>query len=110
MRVPSLPIEAWGVIAVVGALVALSLYRAAGGNVSAIGQAVGGAAVDAAGGAVSGVATGIGDAIGVPRTDQTACQLALAEGRYWDASFACPAGTFLKGAWRGATGSPNVTD
>lgn len=107
MRVPSLPWPVWAALAAGAALV---LYRAAGGTAAQAGSAIGSAAVDAAGGAVSGVATGIGDAIGVPRTDQTACQLALAEGRYWDASFACPAGTFLKGAWRGATGSPSVTD
>lgn len=38
----------------------------------------------------------VGDAIGLPRTNETECQKALREGRTWDASFACPAGTFLK--------------
>lgn len=43
----------------------------------------------------AGVVLGIGDAVGLPRTDMTECQRALAEGRKWDASFACPAGTFI---------------
>lgn len=42
----------------------------------------------------------IGDAVGVPRTSETECAKALREGRMWDASFACPAAEFVKGAWR----------
>jgi hypothetical protein len=61
-----------------------------------IGSALGGLVVDAADGAVSGVAYGIGDRIGVPRTNETECEKAIREGRTWDASFACPAGTFIK--------------
>lgn len=55
------------------------------------GAAVGSGVVNAG----AGVVLGIGDAVGVPRTDMTECQRALAEGRKWDASFACPAGTFI---------------
>jgi hypothetical protein len=36
-----------------------------------------------------------GDLLGIPRTNETECEKALREGRKWDASFACPAGTFL---------------
>jgi hypothetical protein len=32
----------------------------------------------------------------IPDTDLDECRSALAEGRYIDASFACPAGTFLR--------------
>ena len=32
----------------------------------------------------------------IPDTDLDECHQALAEGRYIDASFACPAGTFLR--------------
>lgn len=53
-------------------------------------------AVDAVGNAGAGVAIGIGDVIGVPRTNETECEKAIREGRTWDASFACPAGTFIK--------------
>ena len=59
---------------------------------AAIGQAAGGALVDAGAGAV----IGIGEAIGIPQTSMTECERAIAEGRTWDASFACPAGTFIK--------------
>lgn len=36
-----------------------------------------------------------GDVMGIPRTSETACEQAQREGRTWDASFACPAGSFL---------------
>lgn len=48
--------------------------------------------VDAASGAV----VGIGKAVGVPETNVDECAKAIREGRMWDASFACPAGTFIK--------------
>jgi len=59
------------------------------------GEGIGNAAVQFGGGVVSGVALGIGDAIGVPRTNMTKCEQAMAEGRTLDASFDCPAGTFI---------------
>lgn len=49
----------------------------------------------------AGVAIGIGDVIGIPRTDETECARAIREGRTWDASFACPAGTFIGSVWDG---------
>jgi hypothetical protein len=55
---------------------------------------VGGAAdiiVEAGTGAV----IGVGDIIGVPRTNDSECVAAMKAGRSWDASFACPAGTYL---------------
>lgn len=63
------------------------LQGAAAGAASALVGAVG----DAAAGAV----LGVGDVLGIPRTDMTECERALAEGRTWDASFACPASNFL---------------
>lgn len=57
-----------------------------------VGAAVGGAVVDAG----AGVVLGIGDGVGIPRTNMTECERAMAEGRTWDASFACPASTFLR--------------
>lgn len=77
------------------ALALLVLVKKNGAAADA-GAALGGAAVDLAGGVVAGTAEGIGDAVGIPRTDMTECEKAIAEGRTWDASFACPAGTFLK--------------
>lgn len=62
----------------------LGVVDAAAGAVGVIGDAVGG------------VAIGIGDVIGIPRTNETECEAAMREGRTWDASFACPAKTWLK--------------
>lgn len=59
------------------------------------GATLGEAAGNFAGAAASGVVLGIGDQVGVPRTNMTECEKALADGRTWDASFACPAGKFL---------------
>ena len=74
------------------ALAALALYlltrKGAAMNAGAV---VGCAVVDLGAGA----GLGVGDAVGIPRTDKTACQAAIAEGRWWDASFSCPAGDFL---------------
>jgi hypothetical protein len=48
-------------------------------------------ATTAAGNAIQAV----GEVVGIPRTNETECEKALREGRTWDASFACPAGTWL---------------
>lgn len=77
------------------AAVALLILVKKKGAAADAGEALGGAAVDLAGGVVAGAAEGIGDVFGVPRTDMTECERAKAEGRTWDASFACPAGDFL---------------
>lgn len=80
-----------------GAVLAWLAYR----KVAEVGPVEAGASVGrAAVGAAGGVVIGIGDAVGVPRTEESKCDAALREGRWWDASFACPAGTFL-----GAAGS-----
>lgn len=86
-----------GAIAVGVAAVAVGLYvlskRQPGQSVAgAAGSAAVGAVVDAG----AGVVTGIGDVVGVPRTDTTQCDIDLANGDYWAASFSCPAGRFLK--------------
>jgi hypothetical protein len=46
--------------------------------------------------AVTSVVKGVGSVFGIPDTNKTECQKAMAEGRTRDASFACDAGTFLK--------------
>lgn len=46
----------------------------------------------------TGVVIGIGETIGIPPTDAEKCQTYLAAGDYWNSSFFCPAGTFLKTA------------
>jgi len=80
------------------ALVGLGAYVWRKGAVGA-GAAAGKAVGDLAGGAV----VGLGKTVGIPETNQDACAKAMAEGRVTDASFACPAGTFIK--WV-ATGMP----
>ena len=55
-------------------------------------RGVAGAVSDGAGFVVK----GIGGAVGIPDTDLDACAKARAEGRTWDASFACPAKDFIR--------------
>lgn len=52
-----------------------------------------------------GAVEGIGLMVGIPRTDMTKCERAKAEGRWWDASFDCPAGDFLSSGASAAYGS-----
>jgi hypothetical protein len=68
-------------------LVARNLRGIAGGLV--------GGAADVIVEAGTGVVIGVGEIVGVPRTDADECDKAMREGRTWDASFACPASTFL---------------
>jgi hypothetical protein len=46
----------------------------------------------------TGAVIGVADAVGIPETDANKCEAAIAAGNYWDASFYCPAGKFLKSA------------
>lgn len=83
-------------VGVAAAMAVVLLYVKKNG-IAGAGVAVGEAAADAVGGVVSGAAQGVGDWFGFPRTNETECEKAMREGRYWDASFACPAGTFIGG-------------
>lgn len=66
------------------------------GGVYNASQSVGSGVADVALGVTSGVVLGVGDSFGIPRTNQTQCERDIAAGRTWDASFSCPAGTFIK--------------
>lgn len=69
-----------------------------GGFFQTVGTGAGSAVVDLADGVISGGAIAIGDKLGVPRTNKTECELALERGGLagkWEASFKCPAGTFI---------------
>ncbi len=83
---------------VFGALGALGLMAvtAVAANAREVGAAVGTATVDLVDGVVSGAVTTAGEAVGIPKTNLTECEKAKAEGRTWDASFACPAADFLR--------------
>lgn len=45
-----------------------------------------------------GVVIGVGKTVGIPETDAERCQRHVEAGEWWNASFYCPAGTFLKSA------------
>ncbi len=75
-----------------------------GGNVVDAISAAPGAAVEAA---AEGVQT-IGAVVGIPRTDKTQCEKDLDAGRMWDASFSCPAGTFLGGLFGSKPGNTDT--
>lgn len=85
-------VERLGKLLLLGA-VAYGVYYVATKGVKAAAAAATGVVTDAA----AGVVIGAGKAVGIPETDETECAKALREGRMWDASFACPAGTFIKG-------------
>lgn len=69
-------------------------------NSRAVGTAAGGAAVEFADGLIGETIQSVGDVVGIPRTDETQCQKDVAAGRWWDASFSCPASDFLKGVFQ----------
>lgn len=54
------------------------------------------AAVNIGTGAAAGVAVGIGEAVGIPETSQTRCEIDCAAGNGWSASFSCDAGRYLR--------------
>lgn len=82
------------------------LYRLVTQGVRGTAAAVTSGVIDAG----AGVVIGAGDAIGIPQTNQDACSEAMYAGRTLDASFACPAGTFLHYLWNGApTPSPGLS-
>lgn len=60
-----------------------------------VGSAAGGIIVEGA----TGLVIGVGKSVGIPETDAALCESHLAAGDYWQASFYCPAGTFLKASW-----------
>lgn len=89
-------------------LIGLAAVAVAGVVLYVIVRGAPGVAQDAARGAVNTVAgavKGAAEGVGIPDTDKTKCQKALAEGRYWDASFDCPASDFVRGVFgRGSFG------
>ncbi|MDE3038933.1 MAG: hypothetical protein KGJ21_10865 [Pseudomonadota bacterium] len=58
-------------------------------------KAVGTAAVGAVGDAAVGTVIGIGETVGIPPTNATQCQIDLANGDMWAASFSCDAATYI---------------
>lgn len=81
---------------IAGAAVLAALAWTATRGSKGAGQAIGGAVVDMADGIVSGAVVSAGELVGIPATSMTECERAKADGRTWDASFACPAVDFIK--------------
>lgn len=63
-------------------------------------------AVNLANSTIGGAVVGVGDVLGVPETNMTECEQLLAAGKYWDASFKCPAGTLVKGLFGDLPSTP----
>lgn len=84
MKLQTLAIAAAGL-----AVVVAGAYIAKKGIAGAAAGAVG-AVADAA----SGIVVGIGEVVGIPATNEAACDAAIRDGRTWDASFACSASRF----------------
>lgn len=57
-----------------------------------------GAAVRVIHDAATGAVIATGELVGIPATDAAKCEADVEAGDWWGASFACPAGTFLKTA------------
>lgn len=85
------------VVCAVCVLAALRMVGRAVGRVDPgrVGANIGRGAVNAG----AGVIQGIGDAVGIPRTNPSQCEADIQAGRWWDASFSCPAGTFVSRGW-----------
>ena len=78
-----------------------------GSIVGDIGKEAGGAVVDGASGLIGGIAEGVGGLVGVPETNRTQCDIDMANGEIWDASFSCPAPVFLAWAAKGFPSGDN---
>ena len=96
----------WALFAALGAVGFFVLTRGTGngtGNgktlAQAMGEEVGRSAVDLVDGIVAGTAVAAGELVGIPPTDPEKCQADRAAGDWWNASFSCPAGTFLGSAY-----------
>lgn len=76
----------------------LALWLVGGKLARGISEGIAQTAGDIVVGVGTGTVIGVAKSLGIPETNADQCQAALAEGRYWDASFYCPAGTFLRAA------------
>lgn len=93
------------VLAGAGALWWISRQVNMAGGIAGAAESLAAGAIRAAEGVAVGTVKGIGSAVGIPDTNKTACQADVAAGRWWDASFSCPAGTFINTAGGAAFGS-----
>lgn len=90
MKIPS-SIYLYGGAAAAG--LGLIWWATRAGNAQKLAQG----GVRVAGEVATGAVKGVGQVLGIPDTNKTQCQQDLAAGRYWDASFSCPAGDYVAG-------------
>lgn len=86
---------ALGVLGVAGLIWYASRRVSSAGGLAGMAGSAAQSAVEAVGAAGVGVVKGIGSVLGVPDTNRSACEADIASGRWLDASFSCPAGTFI---------------
>lgn len=79
-----------------GVVIGAALLYVASKGASKTGANIGAAAVDMADGVLSGVVISAGERVGIPATNESECDRAIAAGDTWAASFACPAVNFLR--------------
>lgn len=100
--IPNVPNWVWVGGAIVAGYIILRPREAASGAVGVAGDIASGA-IEGAGSAIKNIVESTGDLIqttidavtGIPKTDEQKCKSALADGRSFDASLYCPAGTFI---------------
>jgi hypothetical protein len=80
---------------VVAAAVAYFMWK----GPKSVGYEIGSGAVDFVDGVVTGTVETIGEAVGIPKTNKTQCEIDKANGDTWNASFSCPASDFLSYLW-----------
>lgn len=95
MNASSAKLIGLGVLGVAGLVWYVSRRVASTGGIAGIAGSAAQSAVEAVGAAGVGVVKGIGSVLGVPDTNRSACEADIAAGRWLDASFSCPAGTFI---------------
>lgn len=97
-----------GLLAGAGVLWYLSRRVSSAGGIYGMAESAASGAIRAVEGVAVGTVKGIGSMVGIPDTNRSACDADVAAGRWWDASFSCPAGTFINTAAGAAFGSTVV--
>lgn len=92
--VNKIPAWVWGLSAAGVALYVIKKGSVAAAAQDAVAGAISGIG-SLAGGVGGGVVLGVGDLLGVPRTNESRCEMAKRLGNSWDASKYCDAGDFI---------------
>lgn len=95
-------------VAGAGALWWATRQLSSAGGLAGMAESAAAGAIRAVEGVAVGTVKGIGQAVGIPDTNRTSCEADIAAGRWWDASFNCPAGTFINTAGGAVFGSTSL--